>query len=478
MFSENSGFRLEKRIPSSRLENFDELTAEKRIGLLTKEAPDIDDIAYFITQNKYTDDDIILFLQYVEDPLQLVVFDKIDAISLLDFAVKNSRVKVVEHLLDIGAVPTEDAYLLSTMEWTLSVLSSLSSGHLQDNAAKIVQLIHDKGGRARFSEQSNKKTVVQLPHVSYVFNAEKLSEYQQKYNLDLSLISPRKALKVNVNSGLIRKLSQKRNNYFYKKTGIADIALARHECKYTRVNLEGFWTPLSPHKAIFKTIKENPQTPEKVESRLALFDPLLVDIYRKHYKGSLSQLRSVQNVKPIFQRLGKDGILEVIDAFLELALEPEQKNWVVMKLLDWNPNYFREIKNSELMLNEPQYSSYEKFRMVKYDKIKKLHESGANLLESDNLGKTLLYYAAKKADLKLLEYMYEENFPFTQTKIGEDPLHVVLKEVTLSVSGKNSLHIYNLVEALMKFSPQIDKFHLSRMALLQIVEPDNYQLII
>jgi hypothetical protein len=50
--------------------------------------------------------------------------------------------------------------------------------------------------------------------------------------------------------------------------------------------------------------------------------------------------------------------------------------------------------------------------------------------------------------------------------------------VTLSVSGKNSLHIYNLVEALMKFSPQIDKFHLSRMALLQIVEPDNYQLII
>ena len=87
-----------------------------------------------------------------------------------------------------------------------------------------------------------------------------------------------------------------------------------------------------------------------------------------------------------------------------------------------------------------------------------------------------IYRGNKKE--RTCEYMYEENFPFTQTKIGEDPLHVVLKEVTLSVSGKNSLHIYNLVEALMKFSPQIDKFHLSRMALLQIVEPDNYQLII
>jgi hypothetical protein len=477
-FSEKSGLRMATRVPNIRLEKFELLSPEKRTSLLTEVTPSIDDIAYFVSQKMYTDDDIILLLQYVENPFKIVGYNKIEATSLLDFAVRNTRKKVVEHLFNIGAVPTEDAYLGSTMEWALSVLSFSPTGHLEDDAAKIVQLIHDKGGRARFSEYSDNKILGQFPRRHYEFDAKKLREYQQKYNLDLSLISPRQALKVNENSGLIRKLLQKRSDYFYNSTGIADITSTRLECKDTLANLNDSWTPLSPHKVIFKTIEDNPKTPEKIESRLALVDPLLVDIYRKHYKGSSSQLRYVQNVDPIFRRLGEDGILEVIDAFLELSLDPEQKNWVVIQLLGWDPNYFREIKNSELMLNEPQYSLYEKFRLVKYDKIKKLHESGANLLESDNLGKTLLYYAAKKADLKLIEYMYEENFPFKQNKIGEDPLHLILKEVASSVSGKNSLHIYNLVNVLMKFSPQIDEFHLSRMALLQIVEPENYQKII
>jgi ankyrin repeat protein len=478
MFSENSGFRLEKRVPSIRFESFNELSAEKRIALLNEVAPSIDDIAYFITQSEYTDDEIILFLKYVEDPLHIVVYDNIEAISLLDFAVKNLRVEVVEYLFDFGAVPTEDAYLDSTMELALSQLSSSLSGHLQDNAAKIVQLIHDKGGRARFSEQSDNMIVGQFSRKSYEFDAEALSEYRQKYSLDLNRILPRQALKVNENSGLIRKLLQKRNDYFYESMGIADIASYRHECIDTLSNFNGLWKPLSPHKVIQKTIEKKIQTPEEIESSLALIDPLLVDIYRQRYKVRLAKFSSVFDVEHIFRQLDVDDFLEVIDAFLELSLDREQKNWVVMQLLSREPNYFRELKNSGLMENEPQYFSYEKFKLLKYDKIRKLHESGANLLGSDSLGKTFLYYAAKKGDLKLLEYMYEENFPFTQTKIGEDPLHVALKEKTSSVSVKNSLHIYGLVDALMKFAPKIDEFHLSRMALLKIVEPDNYRQII
>ncbi|MFT4731210.1 MAG: hypothetical protein ACI89W_000213 [Gammaproteobacteria bacterium] len=73
--------------------------------------------------------------------------------------------------------------------------------------------------------------------------------------------------------------------------------------------------------------------------------------------------------------------------------------------------------------------------------------------------------------------MSEENSPYNLNNIGEDPLHVVLKQ-DLKASRTNPLYIYDGLPVLMKFNPEIDEHNLSRMALLEYIATYNYLKII
>lgn len=475
IFKQGSPFSVVRRVPQSALENFDTLSPRQKSSLLNANQPTVDDIAYFISDKNYSNDDILLMLSKLENASSIVGYDKIDAISLLDYAVKENRVDVVEYLLNIGVSITEDAYLGSTMEWALTSLMTASEGQPQRNAARLVSLIWNKGGRANFVKSSKNGIKGRFPRRFFEFSNADIVLLQQRYGLDLRLIEQRNILKVKKNSQLIRRLNKSRGDYLADTLGIGNLADFRVECKKIVANLNGIWHPSSIHSVLRNKLKEN-LLPETAKKSLAEIDPILVDKYlEKTIK--VVNFSYVSGLNKIFSNVRQSDILEIIDEVIELGLSDKENLFVVLQLLGFDSSYFDDLKNSGLITKEPSYIDYKIFNLIKLRYIRPLSENGANLTTLDEYGKTLVYYAAKKRDLPLINYMREENFPYKLSNIGEDPLHAVLKEDS-QYSRTNPLYIYDAVVALMEFQPEIDKFHLSRLALLKYTAPYNYLKII
>jgi hypothetical protein len=475
IFEKGSPFSVTKRVPQSALENFDALSSTQKNSLLNSNKPSIDDVAYFINDKNYSNDDVLLLLSKLQDPSAVVGYGKLDAISLIDYAAFANRAEVVEYLLDLGVNITEDAYLGSTMDWALKNLMNAVEAQSQQDAVKIVKLIWNNGGRANFIEPLENGIEGSFPRGFFRFSNEDIDLLQQRYGIDLRLIEQRNTLKVNKDSQLIRNLRKSREDYLVEVLGRDNTDDFRLECKNIVANLNGIWNPSSIYNVIEANIKEN-DSPEAIKAALAAIDPILVDRYLKQTL-TIRNFSFVSGLDEIFRKVGKSTIFEIIDEVLALGLSDKENSYVVIQLLGFDSSYFDELKYSGLMTQEPSYSDYKGFNLIKLRYIKPLYESGANLTAQDTYGKTLTYYAAKNHDLALLKYMSDENFPYQLSNIGEDPLHALLQEDSQS-SRTNPFYIYDAVVALMEFKPEIDEFHLSRMALLKYTAPYNYLKIL
>ena len=163
----------------------------------------------------------------------------------------------------------------------------------------------------------------------------------------------------------------------------------------------------------------------------------------------------------------------MIDLFLSLNLTDQNKNWAFFEILMWDLSFYDELINSGLMVDELQYYSFNS-RMLSPKSLDKLAQSGADLNGVDSRGKTLLYYAVHQSNLALLGYMTEKQFPFSLNDQGQDPLHAALDIIHYEFSPDK---LVATVDILMGYSPLIDQFHLSRMALLKLKYVDVYRQV-
>ena len=469
-----AGVKVEQKIPLASLSNFTNLSGEDKRELLKSEPISVNDVAYFILDNKASDKDILTLLSSIESPNATVSFKGLEATSLLDFAVAESRLSVVEELLRMGASPTEDAYLGSTMEWAISKLgyAYFANEEKRENAAKIVLILKDMDAAARFSEQSPNKVSGGFPRHYYDFNQEKLLELDNLYGLDLTEIHSRDALEIDEENALIQELVQARDAHIEDALNEPGAQFIFSECDETLKYINAMWKPKPSGVLINQVLAIHDGDRKAIELALGDIDPMLVDIYREQLKINTEW---VDGLDTIIEPLRNGKIDDVIDSLNELELTVGQKNWVSLQILGWKPSYYEKLVSAGITSQEIQYYNYSVFSMLRESTLKQLQIAGADLHNADIRGKTLLYYATKKADLKLVQYMAEARIPFDLTNIGEDPLHAALNasDYRFSVQNANAM-----IETLMNYKPEIDQFHLSRMALIRLKYPTLYKEIV
>ncbi len=468
------GFRGSREIPLEELANYALLSASEQKKLLNDVTPSIDDLAFFIRQPEVSDADILELLDKVDNVKAIVGYRKLNATSLLDYAADSSRSKVVEKLLELGLEPTSDNYLGSTMEWALSQLSYSKHTVKEESRAKLVLMLINYGAKARFSEQSLSKVSANFPRGSYSFNAEEIEGLMEDYGLDLTLIESRETISVNKNSELVTLLEKKQASNLSEKLALDNIDEQLLACKKTIAAISSQWQPESVHTVMNRVIKENPDSPKEIKLRLAEIDPRLVDDYQTRFDGYRRKMKYMPELDQIFAPLKDGKVLIVIDDLLAMPLNDSNKNWAFNQILQWDMSHYDELFNSELFVDELQYFDFTS-PMLTSNSLNKLQEAGANLHDKDIRDKTLLYYAVKNVNLALINYMEEQQFPFSLSNIGEDPLHVALNTSYRKFSP-NKFEI--LVDILMRYSPAIDQFHLNRLAVLKLKYPGLYKKII
>lgn len=490
-------FALENRVhiedhpPQTELKNFNKLDETQRNSLLAKIQPNVDDIAFFITNSSFTDEDIIQLLNTVENPTAAVSYDKVKTTSLLDFAANYGRLQLVKHLLDDGFSPTNDPFLPSTMEHALSRLYVKVSLHdihqievhkpgIQD-AVKIVSLLHSLDSSAVFRVKTYDLISGVRIKTIYQFDAERIQFIMTNFGFDLTQLGERERMEVDPENELIGIIEQQRVEHLKQTLGLDTLPNLVSECESTIAKVAEQWQPNNMYYVIDQARVKHSDDIEKVESDLAIIDPKTVDFFRSkynYYNRSVKPTAELDEQLSQFTAQLKTGdILPVIQHFEQMSLSGPQKNWVFIQLLGWNVNYYSDLVNSSLFFEPMEYYELSRQRFLRPASLSALNASGADLFSVDMRGKSMLYYAAQTEDIASIKYMVENNFPF-DVDVGEDPLHSVLSHTRIEKFGKRNIDILTVIDLLMEYKPAIDKFHLGRMAVIQLMYPGVYQQII
>lgn len=464
------GFTISKKVPHPALDNYPQLSQEQRVKLLGNTTVTVDDIAYFISEPDVSDVHILELLSTVNDPAEIVGYQKHEAISLLDYAALSNRLGLVEELINLGLVPTSDAYLGSTMEWALAALSQARTPAAQESSSQIVMILQAQGATARFTKQEGSKVEGYIPRRSYEFDGKQITELAQNYGLNLMLIESRETLKVDEKSLLISILKEEQSTYLSNKLRVVKLDKKLSTCQETMDTINKQWQPKSLQTTLSNALEEYTASSTDIESTLHKIDPIVVDYYRKNYVGHTRKQRFMSGIDSHLKPLRDGNITQVIDYFSTVQLSDANKNWLFSQILMWDMNYYEQLKNSHLLVDEIEYFDFNT-RMLTPDALTKLTNSGATLYDLDSRGKTLLYYAVQKADIGLITFMQDEHYPFSLEPLGQDPLHIALNSTDYKFSVDK---VFKIVEILMSYQPNIDEFHLSRMALLKLKYPKLY----
>lgn len=108
--------------------------------------------------------------------------------------------------------------------------------------------------------------------------------------------------------------------------------------------------------------------------------------------------------------------------------------------------------------------------------------------KTNELGRSLVHYAALHCNLPLLEYLLNNGTPYHPDKYGVDPLGKVLRMASQSEvcfipsvdrnKGINSPNTAEVVKYLMRFDPEIKDYHRSRLAELKLLSIHRYRKVI
>lgn len=456
-----SGFRVVPAIPIPALENFKKMTAAEKARVIEAEDIRVDDVAYFILQDEISDEDILMMLPALDEPSSVVTYDGLEAVSLLDYAVEASRVKVFKDLLNRGLQPMADSYLGSTMEWALNSL--MQCCEKRDEAVEIVQTLQSMGAKARFDVKTDSQVQGSFPRKSYRFDESDIQSFRQEYGLDLTQTESRQTLEVDTDTSLVQELEAKRQAYVQAQMELSTLPKEIESCESTVNSVNAQWQPQQALKILNEMKALYPDSPDRIKSELAAIDPVLVDVYRSSQESG-RRPEPMDVPREIWDQVANGEIDKVINYFSKQQLSDGNKRWLVWQILGYDFSYYEALSQSQLMVEPIQYSDL-RLKGLSKASVQKLEKAGADLYSADDRDKSLLFYAAGKNDLELLEYMEEQGYPYSFDELGQDPLFLALRR---SSSGE-------LISLLMRYNPEINDFHRSRMAVIQLKYPELYE---
>ncbi|MBV2128083.1 ankyrin repeat domain-containing protein [Arsukibacterium indicum] len=466
-----SGLSIQRAIPLPALAAFATMTAEEKQQVLSAQPLGVDDVAYFI-HSGLPDDDIMMMLSHISDPAAMVSYERLEATSLLDFAVAASRPVLVKSLLQSGLLPSSDDYLGSSMEWALSRLSYADENAIQ-NAVEVVKLLKLYGATARFRVKSQAKIEGNFPRNYFQFTEQQILSILQDYQLDLTQIEQRQVFVLPEQHPLITSLEAQRDAFLTKQLS-GEYPVQLIACERTLKSVNAQWQPESAHDVINRIEKLYNGSPELVISKLADIDPLLVDMYRERLDRLARPMTIISFPPEASALLQKGDIKQTIRYFEAQSYSDEVKRWLIPQLLGFNVEYYSEVRQSSLWLDDLQLSDLMLLRLGA-EQVQALEHAGANLRGMDSRNKTLMHYAAEQSDVSLVSFLRSQGYPFSLDDQGQDPLHIVLRSDQLKLSKQK---IESLVDVVMDYQPDIDAFHHSRMALIKLKYPQLYQSLI
>lgn len=470
-----SGVRLLAQIPSAPLDDFAEKNPQERAITLQEHDVTVDDIAYFIVNSELSDDDIILMIDHASDLFTRVSFDRLETISLLDYAVAETRPRLVEALLHAGLRPTADGYLGSTMEWALSRLNYFCCEREKD-AANIVLMLLPFDAVARFDVKNEHRITGEFPRNSYRFDDDDINRIRWEYGLDLTRILTRQVPSIDTDHRLIRELEAERAEYLSAGSSVQGLEADLAACEQLVEVVNKQWQPRRLHDVLNSVVDEYPDSPDRIKRELAQIDPSLVDVFRERFEGRQQRFNPVDMPQGIIDSLRQGKIEDVIEFYLAQELSDANVNWLMWNILDWDHSYYEMLKHSGLLREPLEYSDMQVYSgALRAESIQKLENAGANIRSADSRQKTLLFYAVQRADTDLVTFLEQQGYPFSFDELGQDPLHAALAPDNYRLSIEI---VEELVPILMQFRPQIDEFHLSRMALIKLKYPQTYQRLV
>jgi hypothetical protein len=455
-----SGFRVVPAIPLPALENFKEMTASEKNRVIETEDIRVDDVAYFILQDEVSDEDIFMMLSTLDEPSGVVTYDRLEAVSLLDYAVEASRVEVFKELLNRGLQPTTDSYLGSTMEWALNSL--MQCCEKRDGAVEIVQALQSMGAQARFDVKNDNQVQGAFPRKSYRFDESDIQSFRQEHRLDLTQTESRQALEVDKNNALIQELGAKRQAYVQAQMELSTLSTEIESCESMVNSVNAQWQPQQALEILNRMEALYPDSPDIIKSELAAIDPVLVDRYLSS-QVRRGRMEFIDVPREIWNQIANGEIDKVINYYSNQQLSDGKKRSLVWQLLRHDVSHYEALSRSQLMVEPLQYSNLS-LRGFSKESLQKLEKAGADLYSADKRDKSLLFYAVGKNDLELLEYMEEQGYPFSFDEMGQDPLFLALRRSSSAA----------LISVLMRYHPEINDFHRSRMAVIQLKYPDLY----
>ena len=464
-------------IPNPALEEFKSLTFAEKKQTLADHSVSVDDVAYLLLDETISDDSIFMLLEALNDSFAYVSYDRYATTSLLDYAIMAHRVNVVENLLKQGYKPTQDTYLGSSMEWALSALTYGYYDGKREPAANIVLLLMDYGAPARFQSQTDELIEGNFPRHFYKFNNSEIQSLIVDYNLDLTSIIQREVITVEEIHPLIQTLEKQRLASTQERLNLPALPSISAKCEARVSALNSRWQPLDIQQVIDEVAARFKGDESAIIQALADKDPSLVDYYKQQQipnsKSEPISQALLDNIDAAYTFFDDGKAQQGIDLILSGPVHESQYEFIMYRLLNFKTGYSTIIQ-SPFWVGLSDYNELSTWRILNIDFVENMLALGVPVYDPDIYRKSLVYYAALKNDRDLITYLFENDFQFSGDSLGQDPLHIALN------IGKNQAslsHVESTVDAIMQFEPAIDRFHKSRMRLMQLYYPDSYERI-
>jgi hypothetical protein len=465
-------FQKELPIPSIVFEGLSSKTFEEKRKILASQQPRVDDLAYFIESDELSDEDILLMLEYLPNPSQIVGYTRVDSSSLLDYATQNARLKVVEALLKRGLMPSTDKYQLTTFEFALSGLDEFFDTERRKDAVALVRLFEGMGGAARLEKQSLDEVTSQFMRFDFRFSKEQINSLLLEDGLDLSVIASRPLVQSDPDAPLVKALLRRKKQALRNKMTFSNVEETVDACNKTENEIRNKWKPKSVSSFVWQFSQKNDLNEADMKAALGKIHPLIADHYPTR---KVSTRRKTKRDLQRYTRLLDDpnNGQFFFDRLAGKTLSDEERSVLFMAMLRGKAHSIDEVVNSEFFSSDKNY--YWLSWALNEEILEALESTSLDMRSTDEFGKTLLFYATEKKTTNLLEYLYEHDYPFHQATWGEDPLHKTLKQA----NSERFIHkALAKIDVLMRYEPKIDKFHLQYMALLKLKYIDTYNQIV
>lgn len=475
--AEQWGVSVQIPIPNPILKDFNNLTPAEQKTILAEHDVSVDDVAYFLLDEKATDNGILMLIAALKDPFANVSYDRYATTSLLEYAIMAHRAKIVEAMLNMGFAPTQDKYLGSSMEWALSALTYGYYNGERESAANIVLQLMSFGVPARFASQTYELVEGHFPRHFYEFNSEEIQSLIVDYNLDLTSIIQRETLNVDATHPLIKTLQKQQLASTQNQLNIPDLQNVSQECKARVTALNARWQPREKQHVVDEVALRFNGNKSAIIQALSEIEPSLVDYFLRQLNQDIDKAplshALLEKIDASYMFFKDGNAQQGIDLIMTEEVHASQYEFVMYKLLGFQKGYSTVIQ-SPFWVGLDDYNDLITWGLLNSNFIENMLLLGVSLYALDTYEKSLVYYAALKRNVELIDYLFDNNFQYTGSDLGQDPLHIALN---VSKNNRSLESVENTVDALMRFQPNIDRFHKSRMKLIQLYYPDSYERI-